>query len=604
MGTPTPAPARHRRLFAAYLRRHRRAVGGLAAVLVVATALPLLTPQLLRRFVDQAVAARPLSTLMTTAALYLAVALGSQAVNVASAYGASRLAWSATNQLREDLASHALGLDLAFHGGHTPGEMIERVDGDVTALANFFAQFVVRVIGAGLLLAGVMIVVTIEDWRVGAALAALVAAAAVALVRLKERAVPSATADRAANALVIGNLEERLAGAEDLRANGAGHHTVGRFLDVSRDWFRTGIRAERNIATLVAVTNTLFAVGSAGTLAVGVVLQRSGAISIGTVVLLFQYTRMVRYPLEQMVDQLKVFQQAAAGASRAAELLDLRPAVVDTGTTPLPTGPLSVAFDHVTFAYRDEGVDDDDGVAGADADVLRDVTLEVGAGRVLGLVGRTGSGKTTMARLLLRLYDTTAGGVRVGDVDVRDAPISDVRRRIGFVTQDVQLFHASLRDNLTLFGTVDVDDDRLIEVVTTLGLRRWLASLPAGLDTELGSGDTGARIPTTGVSAGEAQLLAFGRVFLRDPGVVVLDEASSRLDPGTETLIEAAIDRLLSGRTAILIAHRLGSLDRCDDIAVVEAGRVVEHGARAALAADPTSRFARLRALGASAVLA
>ena len=191
----------------------------------------------------------------------------------------------------------------------------------------------------------------------------------------------------------------------------------------------------------------------------------------------------------------------------------------------------------MTFAY------------GTDDAVLDDVMIDVPAGRSLGLVGRSGSGKTTVARLLLRLYDSTEGGVLIGGTDIRDVALADLRRRVGMVTQDVQLFAADLRDNLTMFRG-GVADARLVEVINELGLVRWFASLPHGLDTVLGPGGSG-------LSAGEAQLVAFARVFLADPGIVVLDEASSRLDPATEPLIDrgrstrcSSDERLSSSPTA------------------------------------------------------
>jgi ATP-binding cassette subfamily B protein len=217
---------------------------------------------------------------------------------------------------------------------------------------------------------------------------------------------------------------------------------------------------------------------------------------------------------------------------------------------------------------------------------LHDITVTLEPGRVLGLLGRTGSGKTTLTRLLVRLYDPTEGTVRVGGADLRTVALADLRRRVGMVSQDVQLFRASVRDNLTFFDAA-ITEEQVREVVDTLGLEPWLAGLPHGLDTMLGSGGEG-------LSAGEAQLLAFGRVFLKDPGLVILDEASSRLDPATERMLERGIDRLLEGRSGIVIAHRLETVQRVDDIMILEAGRVVEYGDRARLAADPTSRFSHL----------
>jgi ABC-type multidrug transport system ATPase subunit len=213
-------------------------------------------------------------------------------------------------------------------------------------------------------------------------------------------------------------------------------------------------------------------------------------------------------------------------------------------------------LENVDFAYADDN-----------EPVLSDVNLDLEPGETLGLVGRTGSGKTTIARLVLRLYDPTSGSVRLGGVDAREAGTASIRSRLAVVTQDVQLFAASVRDNVTLFGTLgDGDDSRIAAALQQVGLAAWLDQLPDGLDTMLGP-------QGGGVSAGEAQLLAFGRTFLTDPGIVVLDEASSRLDPATENVIENAIGNLLSGRTAVLIAHRLSSLRRVDKIAVVDDGR-------------------------------
>ncbi len=218
--------------------------------------------------------------------------------------------------------------------------------------------------------------------------------------------------------------------------------------------------------------------------------------------------------------------------------------------------------------------------------VLRDVTLRLEPGAILGVLGRTGSGKTTLGRLLLRLGDPSVGTARLGGTDPRAARLDEVRRRVGLVTQEVQLFAASVRDNLTFFNRV-VADEALLAAIAELGLGEWYGRLPDGLDTPLGPGGVG-------LSGGEAQLLAFVRVLLRDPGLVVLDEASSRLDPATERLVDRAIARMLRGRTGVIIAHRLATVERADTIAVLDAGRVVEFGPRGDLARDPDSSYYRL----------
>jgi ATP-binding cassette subfamily B protein len=220
--------------------------------------------------------------------------------------------------------------------------------------------------------------------------------------------------------------------------------------------------------------------------------------------------------------------------------------------------------------------------------VLHDISFHLHPGTVLGLLGRTGSGKTTLTRLIFRLYDPDQGGVFLGHdgdglIDVRHIPLLHLRHRVGMVTQNIELFNASVRDNLTFFDR-DIPDERILQVLRDLGMWAWYESLAEGLDTELESGGGG-------LSAGEAQLLAFTRIFLQDPGLVILDEASSRLDPATENLIERAVDTLVNNRTAIIIAHRLGTVQRAHEVLILEEGRISEYGDRAALASDPRSRF-------------
>ena len=246
------------------------------------------------------------------------------------------------------------------------------------------------------------------------------------------------------------------------------------------------------------------------------------------------------------------------------------------------------AFDDVTFGYAE------------DDPVLHNVTFKLEPGEVLGLLGRTGSGKTTITRLLFRLYDAENGRIRLGvngsPTSINDASLLDLRQRIGMVTQDVQLFRATVRDNLTFFDK-SIPDAKILAVIEELGLHDWFNNLSDGLDTELKS-------EGTSLSAGEGQLLAFTRVFLQDPGLVILDEASSRLDPATEQLIERAVDKLLHNRTGIIVAHRLSTVERADQIMILENGRIQEFGSYNQLAHDPASRFHSLRKTGLSEVLA
>jgi ABC-type multidrug transport system fused ATPase/permease subunit len=341
-----------------------------------------------------------------------------------------------------------------------------------------------------------------------------------------------------------------------------------------RSWLAVTRQAQMRGYALVASSQGFFGLGTAAALALSAMLYRDGTLTIGTVYLIFQYTQMLRQPTEQIRNEVQDLQQADASIGRVQALLGTAPRLADGPGVGLPPGPLAVELDGVSFRYAE------------DAPVLRDVSVYLAPGRVLGVVGRTGSGKTTLTRLLPRFYDPLEGMVRLGGVDVRTVRLAAVRARIGLVTQEVHLFNSSVRDNLTLFDD-GVPDAQIIAVLDMLGLAEWRRDLPRGLDTPIGPGGAG-------LSAGQAQVLACARIFLRDPDVVILDEASSRLDPATERLVHAAVGRLLEGRTGVIVAHRLATIAYADDILVLEDGQVREHGPRLALAADSTSRFAGL----------
>lgn len=575
----TPS-ASHWRLLASLLRPHARVVVVLGVVLAGGSTIPLVGPQLLRAFIDLAADGAGTVPLVAIAGAYVTLGLGAQGAIVATAYVATRLAWAATNRLREQAADHVLGLDLAFHSATSPGALVERVDGDATAITKFFTDVVVRLVGGGLTLAGALLLVTREDWRVGLAMAVFVAAAMAVVVRLRDHAVPSSEREREVYSHVVGLVAEQLEGGEDLRALGARDHALSRHDALAAEHVDAAVDRERRAAHIWSAANGFFAVGGALMLGAGWLLLESGTITLGTVFLLFAYTQVIRRPVELIAEQLKEVQQAAAGAARMGALLEVQPDLPPGGTARLPDGALDVRFHDVTFAY-------DDG--GADGTVLHGVDLHLPAGTVTGLVGTTGSGKTTLARLALRLIDPTSGSVELAGVDLREVDDGHLRHRLAIVTQDVQVLDGTVRDNLTLFSD-DHDDSGLTALLHELGLGPWLDGLPDGLDTHVGSG-------TAGLSAGEGQLLGLGRAFLADPGLVVLDEASSRIDPATAEVVETALDRLLEGRTAMVIAHRLRAIDRADAVVVLDHGRVVEHGPRSGLAADPTSRFAALLAL-------
>jgi ATP-binding cassette subfamily B protein/ATP-binding cassette subfamily C protein len=583
----------YRDLFVKYLRPRWPKVLLLTGLMLAGIGLQVANPQLIRYFLDTALAGGSQQGLVDAALAFLGFALVTQALNVAATYVGEDVGWSATNDLRADLALHVLRLDMAYHNDHTPGELIERIDGDVANLAIFFATLVIRILGSLLLVVGVLIALAWVDWRISLALTAYAALALFLQTRFREFATPHWEATRAVSGNLFGFLEEHLAGAEDIRSSGAVDYIL-------RDLYQFGrsrLAAERTAGTMgivmVAIWIGLFALGQMVAFTAGYYLFQAGLLTIGTAYLIVYYTQVIIQPLSQVSNEFQNLQKAAGSLVRIRALLQTTtqlpegPGPGRLTAAPLPAGPLGVEFESVSFRYGERGL------------VLQDISLQVAPGQVLGLLGRTGSGKTTLTRLLVRLYDPTSGSIHLGNaggrLDVRDARLAALRRRIGVVTQDVQLFRASVRNNLTFFDPA-IPDDRILAVIDELGLGAWYRALPAGLDSELEGG-------AAGLSAGQAQLLAFTRVFLKDPGLVILDEASSRLDPATEQLIEHAVDRLLVGRTGLIIAHRLDTVHRADHILILEGGQISEYGAYQALRQDPASRFSRLLQTGLEEVL-
>ncbi|HET9999999.1 MAG TPA: ABC transporter ATP-binding protein [Ktedonobacteraceae bacterium] len=551
----------------------------MGALLLVNVGLQLLNPQIVRFFIDTIIARGPSTTLAFYALLLVLVTLVDEGVSVATTYLSESVAWTATNQMRTDLVAHCLSLDMGFHKAHTSGEMLERIDGDVDALSNFFSQFVLFLLTNVVLMVGVLIAVYFADWRAGLVLTIFSLATLLILLRLRRYANPLWVSYRQMMATFFGFLGEHLAATEDMRGNGATGYIMQRFYQLLRPLLRSNRRARMATSYSSAATLTIFVLGSALMMGLGAYLWSIGAITLGTVYLFWSYTDLLSQPIQQIRNQLQDLQQAEACIQRIEQLFSTPSAIQESeqGVEAL-SGPLAVAFEDVTFGYN------------AGEPVLHEITFDIAPGKVLGVLGRTGSGKTTLARLLFRLYDAREGAICVGESPIKSLVLRGLRQRVGMVTQDVQLFNAPVRDNLTFFNRA-IDDAQLLQVLDMVGLSAWYQMLPDGLDSMLGADGQG-------LSAGEAQLLAFARVFLKDPGLVIFDEASSRLDPATERLIERAVSSILANRTGIVIAHRLATIQRADDILILEDGRIREYGPREVLATDPHSRFSHLLQVG------
>lgn len=543
-----------------------------SATMLAAVGMQLLIPQILRSFIDSGIRGGVDSTIIHLALAYVGLSALNHILVAASTCLSADVAWRATNQLRQSLFRHTLDLDMAYHNDHLAGEMIERIDGDVSRLSNFFSQFLVHVLTAILLTMGVLVLLWREEWVVGLCLTSFALITLGVLHHQRSAAVLPMQEARQLSAQMSGFIEERLAGLDDIRANGAGRYVMHCFSELQRRWFDGSVRAFRLNGTIALYSTGLFAAGNILALCLGVHLWQLGRITVGTVYLFVSYMSLIENPLNQLTRQLRDFQKASASASRVRELLETSSSV-RSGHLSFGNHAHSISFDHVRFQYSER-------------EVLSELTFRLEPEETLGLIGRTGSGKTTLIRLLAHLYDPTDGRVLVDDIDLRLANLRELRRRIAVVTQDVQLFRGTFRDNLTFFNR-RVTDDKIWQALDDLQLRSWIEGMPDKLDGMIETGGTG-------LSAGEGQLIALGRAFLRDPGIVILDEPSSRLDTATERLALVAIEHLLKKRTGIIIAHRLQTVEHADKIMVLAGGHMVEYGRREALASDVNSRYSTL----------
>lgn len=558
-------------LFATYLGPQWFRVICMALLLIGSIVLELLGPQIIRTFIDTVLHSGNGQVLTITALLYLGTAIGGRLVSAGASYFSENVGWNATNQLRADLMHHCLNLDRSFHTAHTPGELLERVDSNVETLAGFFSQFVIRILGSGVLMLGILVLIARENIWFGAILGVYLILSNIIFVYVQQRATSIYQLHWQAEAELSSFWGELFHALEDIAASGAARYIMHRYFRLQRRENSTEIKSIVFWAGFECTGLILDVLSILIVLILSAYFFVHGLISLGTLVMLLTYTAQLLDHTYDIIEQLGSLQQATASIERINEIYHTQSRVLDGPGVTFPTGALALTFQDVSFSYE---------IGQA---ILHNISFQLAAGETVGLIGRTGSGKTTLTRLLMRFYDPTSGSVLLAGQDLRQARLDDLRPCIGLVTQEVQLFRGTLRDNLTFFVDT-IADQHILEAIEQLGISTWYERLRTGLDTELSSNGGG-------LSAGEAQLLACIRVFLQDPQLIILDEATSRLDPATEKALTRATQRLMAGRTALVIAHRLSTVEHVDHIMVLDDGRILEYNTRATLACDPTSHY-------------
>ena len=479
-----------------------------------------------------------------------------------------------TARIRKDLFAHAINLSLRFHDRMPVGKLLTRLTSDVDALAEVFGSGAVGVLGDLVSLLVIAVSMLLIEWRLGLLLLVTQVPVTLVIIWLQRRYRKANYRVREELSQLNADFQENLQGLEVVQmfrretVNGDRFHRTGlayRSAVNGTIFFDSSISAFLEWVSLGAVALVL---------ALGGWMVMAGAMGLGTLTTFILYSQRLFDPLRQMAERFTQIQGGLTAVERIGELLEEPLEIVDHGATvgatvlqnassSQPRG--EVIFEEVDFAYR------------KDEPILRDLSFRIAPGEHVALVGPTGSGKTTVIRLLCRLYEPQRGRILLDGQDIRSLPLQELRRQLGVVLQDTFLFSGTVADNLRLDRPLD--DQKLQEVCRDLGLDPLLGRLPEGLDTEL-------RERGGNLSSGERQLLAVARVAIRNPTVLVMDEATAFMDPSTEATLQRDLDRLLNRRTAVVIAHRLATVEAADRILVLRRGRLIEEGTHLQLRAS------------------
>jgi ATP-binding cassette subfamily B protein len=545
------------------LRPYRRQIAFATFLLMLQVGTLLAGPALVRHGIDQGLRAHDAGALNLSVVCYLAVAfvgllLGRWVIVLVARIGEAFL-----RDLRNGLFAHLMRLGVDYFEREKTGRVVSRMTSDIDSLQELISQGLVLFVQNVLLFVGAVIVIVAMSWQLAAGVLVIVPPVYFAsrwFRRVSNRAYLEVR-DRIATNLTT--LQESLEGVRVVQAFSRERSFVRRFSNTNEAQYEAYLETVRISSKYFPIVEFAGVAGTAMIIGYGGWLSGNDVVTVGTVAAFVLYLNNLFEPVQQLSQLYNTVQSAGAGLNKIFGVFDTAPSIVERPrAVDLPaSGPITV--EHVTFGYADN------------EPVLHDVSIVVRPGERLALVGPTGAGKSTLAKLLARFYDPRMGVVDMNGVDLRDATLASLRERIVVVPQEGFLFAGTVRDNVRV-GKDDATDEEIRHAVEVLGLQDRFDALPDGLDTEVR--ERGSRL-----SAGERQLVSLCRAALADPTVLVLDEATSNLDPGTEHSVEQALERLMKGRTVIVVAHRLSTAARADRIAVVDDGRIVELGAHAEL---------------------
>ncbi|MEG3613770.1 ABC transporter ATP-binding protein [Isoptericola haloaureus] len=568
----------------AFARPYRHHLAGLVGLLTLSAAAGAVTPLLFRRIIDDGIAGGDRELVVGLAAAAVGLALAGAGLSLAERWVAALVGEGLIVDLRTAVFDHVQRMPLAFFARARTGALVQRLNGDVLGAQQAFTATLQSVVSNGLTVVFTLAAMLVMSWQL-TLLSLLLVPAFVLPARWFGRRLAALTRTTYdLNADVGQTMNERfnVAGAQLAKVFGAPDRESAAYADQVRLLRDVGVRRAVYATWFRVGLTTLASVAIALTYGVGGLQALTGQITVGTLVALTAYLGRLYAPLAALSNVQVDVMTALVSFERVLEVLDLRPALTEAPDADdlrdaVRREGAGIELEHVTFRYpRSDEVSlaSLESVAAArkdpDRDTLRDVSFVVPAGAMVALVGPSGAGKTTLSHLVSRLYDPTAGTVRVAGTDLRRASFASLRATVGVVSQDAHLFHDTVAANLR-YARPDATDDDLEQALHAAHLWPVVAQMPDGLDTVVG--DRGYRL-----SGGERQRLAIARVLLKGPDVIVLDEATAHLDSESEAAVQAALDVALQGRTALVIAHRLSTVRHADRIVVLDDGRVVEQG--------------------------
>ncbi len=558
--------ARLVRRLAEYIRPYWRQMALAVALMAVSSLLNVAAPWIIGRAIDDGIRVGSFRTLRLWTAAFAVAAVGEWLTNRSRVRILAYVGTRIVADVRSTLFRHLLRLSLGFYNHYSVGRLMSRLSNDVGVLQDFVTWSITGVARGTLMLIGIMVAMISLNWRLALVTFVVLPPMAIATTRWRDSVRRAYRATRQRLALINGYLNESISGIRVTKSFVREVQNMRFFDTLNLSHFDAEVDATRLSALFFPAVGLMGALATALVVGVGGWLVFDDALTAGTLVAFVLYVQRFFRPIQDLARRYSNFQATMAASERIFNLLDTEPELPDRpDAVPLPPVEGHVVFDHVTFTYEDGEV------------VLNDVSLEALPGERIALVGETGAGKTTVIRLMARFFDVDRGRVMIDGYDVREVTKDSLRSQLGVVLQDTFLFSGSIMDNIR-YGRLEAKDEEVIEAARVVGAHEFITGLPEGYDTEVG--EDGVNL-----SVGQRQIVSFARTLLGNPRVLIMDEATSSVDTTTENQIQRAVDRLLHGRTSVVIAHRLNTVVGADKIIVMDEGEIVEQGSHEELLA-------------------